>query len=850
MLAFTSWSFVHDITPGSEVIYIDPARVVPVHETLVSARDQRTFEIDFGDYAEVEPSQWAPRSIRIESKDYFACAYRFQLVGERHWMLEEVVSWFKPDDRSRGVVEDVRIDAGQARVDETKRQLEAARALFGGAGEPDRRIEVATVPFTLGRAISCGPYEVRVALGDDRNILVSAATNDPAAPDAVPLCFLDDKQRLIFAATVKLRANDGARRGTASLRGARPWRTVRSIAMPARTADSLPVGVHVVPVRWGETIAVNIPDATPDDQVRIGSKPPQVPLTRAWQMRLDRTDQGTAKLTLDLVSVDGPREFVLEVAGALLGESGALIACGQLSTSLRVVSEPVERRFEVDLGKIDGGAEPRYVVIGIARGEVIAAPMGSRWGMYMRSEQPFEVAALLAAPDDTCRRLGLDDLGDRQFESTVHVEFLEDRYDERRLGDGPLSRRTLLRPHSEALGRILAEAGPADVRAAAARLLAYSEAEVAAAALDAHAADAAPTVREAAIIGLTFLGRREHLAALRAALARTAPPRDDTSRAGGAAWRAFDRCERDILIALARQGSDDAVDLLGATLVADLETVRPQTDRQGQTRLNGRVERALEICTLLGRATNPRAAHWLISAADLIERRSVLAEHFDRSALARSMLQFKKQTRDRIIAELEKGDPAGVWTYAIQDSGDPTFIKVIRSMFHRNGLNAGAVHSAVRYLWNVDAPEAVDGLRDAYDRGLMRDEPRLWLGLCEALAARGDGRGLADALKALVELERPAEPPKEDQPRREWEHQRSARLSQAEAVFSRASKQVLADFLVRKTDATAPEERRVVLQLLWKLPDLPTPFIRTISRWAEDADQRVAELAKRLRDRD
>jgi hypothetical protein len=74
MLAFTSWSYVHHIDPSKEVIYIDPARNVPLHETLTNTRYGRVFEIDFADYVEVEPGQWAPRSIRIESKDYFTAA--------------------------------------------------------------------------------------------------------------------------------------------------------------------------------------------------------------------------------------------------------------------------------------------------------------------------------------------------------------------------------------------------------------------------------------------------------------------------------------------------------------------------------------------------------------------------------------------------------------------------------------------------------------------------------------------------------------------------------------------------------------------------------------------------------
>jgi hypothetical protein len=147
MLAFTSWSYVHHTNLTKEVIYIDVDRKVPVHETLTSSGDGKVFEIDFSDCLQVEPGQWAPPLIRIESKDYFTCEYRFQLIAGRHWMLQEVVSWFKPEEKSRGVIEDVRIDGGTEQLDDALRQVQSARALFGGAGEPDLRVNVATVPF-------------------------------------------------------------------------------------------------------------------------------------------------------------------------------------------------------------------------------------------------------------------------------------------------------------------------------------------------------------------------------------------------------------------------------------------------------------------------------------------------------------------------------------------------------------------------------------------------------------------------------------------------------------------------------------------------------------------------------
>ena len=158
-------------------------------------------------------------------------------------------------------------------------------------------------------------------------------------------------------------------------------------------------------------------------------------------------------------------------------------------------------------------------------------------------------------------------------------------------------------------------------------------------------------------------------------------------------------------------------------------------------------------------------------------------------------------------------------------------------------------YSAVQYLWNLGTPQAVDVLREAYDRQVMTSEPWSWLRLCEALAASGDGRGLPDAFEVLVDLERPAEPPIDEQKRRSWEGERDRRKDQAEAVFGRATKEALSTFLERKANADSPAERRVVLRLLWRLPDVPKPLASVIPAWAKGPDPKAAEMASRLIER-
>jgi beta-lactamase regulating signal transducer with metallopeptidase domain len=848
MLAFTSWSYMHHLRPIKEVIVIDPERQIPLHETLTSDWQQKVFEIDFADYVEVEPGQWAPRTIRIEAKDSFTCEYQFQLVGGKHWMLKEVVSWFKPDDKSRGMVEDVRLGGSRELLDDALRQVGAARTLFGGAGEIDRKVDVAVVPFVLGRAIRVGPYEIRVTTQDERAVSISALTNDPTAARTVPLCFLDERHRPLFAPAITLQEQGGSWQGSVAIRGSTVWRNVRSITVSSNDASMPRLPVSVVPFRWGETIAVNIPDAGQVESSTPGGKKPLAAYTRAFRFKGEQAANGTNKLTLNIVSIDGPREFFLDLAVMLLGESGELIASGHCSTTLRVEHQPAEQSFEIDLGKIPVGVRPKFVAIGVVPGNVVSRPMGSRWFAGWNLEPPFDITALLAAPDDACRRAGLAALGRRETDESIRNEFLSDRVDDRRVGDGTYSRRTLLQPHAEALIRIVRESSAADVKAGAARFLAYSEAAGASDVLKPLVSDSSPQLRDAVAIGLTFLGQREYLDRLRAIL-KTDVPLGKT-QAEIAAWQSFRRVDDDTLIALARGDSVATVDLLGEALLGDLKNLRPVTNEKKETKLEGRLDRVNEICKLLGATDNRRAVHWLTAAVDLIAGRPDLTEHFEQSDLARSMLKFREQTRDRIASELITGKTPAAWAYVLQKNSDPYFVPAVRKLFERKDVPIYAMHSGVQYLWNVSTPEAVDVLRAAYDRGLTRAEPRLWLRLCEALAANGDGRGLGDAFDIMVGLKQSAQPPADEQERRSWQSARNNRIREAEAVFSRPPKHVVAEFLLRKTQVASTPERHIVLQLLWKLPEVPKSFAAVLEQWAKSADHEVAEMAARLRKRD
>jgi|GEM_PF-4053209 len=480
MLAFSSWSYMHHIRPSREVIFIDPVRKVPLHETLTSASNG-AFEIDFGDYVELTPGEWAPRSIRVENRGHFTCEYRFQVVAGTHWMLDEVVSWFDPKDKSRGVVQAVEVNGQAGLLKEALNQVKAARTLFDGDGEPRGRVALNTTPFALGHLMDVGPYAVRVTTPDPRQVAIDVSTRDPNASGTIPLGFLNEQGQLLFAPSISLEPKaEGLRRGSLTLQASRPWRAVRSLVVPGdKTLKEQPaVEVDVVPFQWDRSMVVNIPDCLEPNQPSTSFRErPRNGLTRAYHARVDRTKEGESRLTLDLVSIDGTHAFELDLTAALLGAGGELLATGQHSSELRVDSEPIQKAFTIPLGPVPPEVEPRWLLIGVSPGAVVAAPMGTVWASFA-VDPPFDAATLLAAPDPSCRQAGLAMLDEARMRRAIYSEFLGDRTASvRRASKATPTRRTQLEPHAKALTQILDTPNSAHTKAQAIRFLAYSEAE-------------------------------------------------------------------------------------------------------------------------------------------------------------------------------------------------------------------------------------------------------------------------------------------------------------------------------------------------------------------------------------
>ena len=633
MLAFTSWSYLHHITPDKEVLYFDPERNVLLHETLIGSK--KTFEIDFDDLTEVAPGQWAPLSMRIESPGYFTCEYRFQLVQERHWMLRDVVSWFDPENKSRGVIEDVSAAGPQSSLlSQTRLQVDRSRKLFSGEGESRERAKVAVIPLVFGEVMRHGPVEMKLTMPDRFHLELHVSTTDTSA-SRIPIAVFDDQHRPIVAATVEFTKSEaGRKRGSAMLRTSSLWNEARFVSLSGmeKTADAVDIA-YVVPFRWDEPISVNVPEIQ-----RTHDKRPAPLKTRAWKVRVARGVDGSAKGTVEIVSVDGPHQRNFDVSLALLDPNGRLIAAGTNATSLMIKSPPVEESFEIDLGVIPDGTEAATVLLAIVPGSITAAPIGSLWGTLMDFSPQLEISRLLNAGDLSFWRIGLDALNDGGLRESVLKEFEGTPSDRRQMREGRSSRKTLLAPHVVALTRLTRQAGSPDVVASAARWMAYSEVAEARTSVEGLLASNDDTIRDAAAVAMLFLGESQHLDSIRRILDRERPAGDDAAQK--AARQAYDELEFHALVALAHQGADAAIDLLGTTLQSDLERLKPATDTKGRPILKGRPDRAGRICRLLAGTDGERTRHWLMVTVRFLKEHSEVSALFDRRPIETSLQRF------------------------------------------------------------------------------------------------------------------------------------------------------------------------------------------------------------------
>ena len=143
--------------PIKEVITIDPERNVPVHETLTSTGSRR-FSRSISVITS-RSSRASGRRERSESRRRIrSLASISSSSSPANTGCSRNVSWFKPENKSRGVVEDVRLDGSRELLDDALRQVGGRDRRFSVArAEIDRKVDVVAVPLCLAARSMSGP---------------------------------------------------------------------------------------------------------------------------------------------------------------------------------------------------------------------------------------------------------------------------------------------------------------------------------------------------------------------------------------------------------------------------------------------------------------------------------------------------------------------------------------------------------------------------------------------------------------------------------------------------------------------------------------------------------------------
>lgn len=850
MLGFTSWSYVHHIRPACETISIDRELNVPLHETLVSSRDNKRFEIDFGDYREVEPDQWAPLSIRIESPDYFTCELKFQLIEDRHWLLSEVQSWFDPENKSRGVVEDVRVNQPSELRDAALEQIEAARAVFGDTDDTvSQTVEVPAHPFVLGRKIELERLDVLFTIGRGGDLVARCVNNEArdsrdAPLDAVTVLVLDGENRLLSAARSKdyVRSSDGFEVGL-SLGHSTGLSAASSFAV---FLDGVPIGGAKAALRTflsgvESPVRINVPD-------QLEGK------TRAIGVAIEESDDKGLLARVDLVSRDTGLEFGLDVPICVFNAEGRLLSTGMKPGSLLVDGKIEEEQWTVELSPFDA-SRTASVVLGVTRGDVNRMRFGSRWMMLMDSTPIFSIEKLLSGETEETWWSGISQLAGQLNNDSMLEEFLHDP--DRRTGERvqPQRRQELLAPHVERLAFIAGHAGDPQLVAAAARMVGFAgdRAQFATLLPLLEAGDA--LVRDAAAVALGLLGWTDGLDRLREMLAMSPEElRDSHSidldlnslviplRRWNNEW------DDDILTALLMIGSDDAVRVAGEQVTADLPALELGTgDDEGKI-VGGNPQRIARLWRLLGELKQASAVDYLTRSLSWLSDHEPVADAMNLQPLIIALVDYEEQMQDLLAERIRRGDYATI--RVLKESRNPHYIPAAREMMRNQDMEAWTFRQGVSYLWSVGTNEALATMVELYEQGLPAERrARLWL--CEALAHHGDDRGLPEAFDMLVAACAPEEPPEDADARRKWERERERAREYPLDVFERAKSASRIAVVEQHLETADVATQIACLAVLGTLRTaLPDGVRDALERWSGLGNEEVATQATLLLQRD
>ncbi|MBX7164869.1 MAG: hypothetical protein K1X74_00850 [Pirellulales bacterium] len=836
MLGFSSRCYLHDLRPAYEVLYIDKQRLVPLHETLVCDRDDRRFEIDFAGYTPVagEAGSLVPLGIDVESKDYFACHYDFQLVAGRQWLLKTVAASFSSGEQVRGTVNVARIDGKSTLADDVERQVQAYREVFEADARGDNTVTqtVNTLTFRLGRQMTIGPASAAFTLDAQRNLILrcKAERKGVTAGQTVRVLLLDADDRLLQAAQGVFADENDQFTAVASFGRSRALSAVARFVIDGlgdtsqlpdaelrRLAACRPVvGAGAVPLRA-------VADASGE--------------TRLVDVALQTERDGGLVAAVHFASRDRMNEFVFETSVAVFDPAGRLLSAGAKSDKVKVVDYLVDATWGVALPRPFGDDRVSTVAIGLSRGDTTSAPVGTLWGMLDDRGLVFPLETLLAADDPGCWRAALQEI-DSQLVETLDDGLFNTPGRWRRQTVEHEAPVDLLQPYADRLLEIVDRAREPAMLATAIRLLGFAnDQRVAAPSLRLLEHEDA-NVRAAAGIALCLLRRDEGLGQIEAMLTRQESAADDPGRFAQIAVAG------QALVALATVRSDASVRLVQGMMNAYIDgatVVQSEHSRE----LAGTGHRAEQLATLLGNLQDARNVQILTDAIDRLEARRDFDGYREVHGYLTAILGYDDAAFDFIDRRVRRGDIDTI--YALAHTSRADFVPAVRVLLESQA-SADVWHDAIRYLRNLESPDAVDVLREAYGREIPEVSNRKSnrLRLAAALAFRGDERGFPAALEELAKLADPGQGPGDEQARKQWKQQVDDRRSEALEVFDRAGTRAVVELVARHAGDESPNTQLALLQILAPLRALPDALRPQVEKWARSSSEQVSEQAQRL----
>lgn len=722
-------------------------------------------EIHFLNYVEVEPGVSAPLRIVVVCEDY-RDDFRFQILDGRVWLFDRSYR----DDEPRASVENVLLGGAAARVT---------------ANAPED-----VPPVDQLERLDWGRIDERRGAWPVGPPLVSeiiARTRPWEHPSYKPLL------------ETEIGTGGGEAEPLVRLLIDRPtfYKEIAFWTLTWLSPDAPPrvlpgpktLEVAAYPVKLDERVAVNV--SSGKDEPYWGGIH-----TRINSYTVGRED-GDLKASVEILSVDKSREIWAPVAAALVDEEGRLLAAGSDAVQFTIHKGIYSTEETIRLGR-PHGAEPAQVLLGL-QAMVTSMPMGSRWGTFFHRGPWFSYEQLLAAEDPRVWGHGVRSLHTKLRDEGLERDDLGDWWREH---DG--KRREMLEPHLDQLHRLLRTADDAEAQAPLARIAGHSGdgrfSDDLAKLLDHGQAE----VQDAAAVGLGLLGDARGLERLRPILRRPLPEdkKDYQARGEVESWHI------DAALALAVIGSDETLRSLGDVLLETVEQLREEPAERGP-KLAGPVGMAEIVIQVLGGAKTPLMVDYFKQVLQSEVGRKLaylMCPHLSR-------LDDNDAVREIFLEGIRRGEVS----FIRSAPRDPAMVEAVAEVVARPDLSYGAFRYTVRYLGRSDAPEATEALRHAFDERLFYENEDMRLELIEALAERGDHRGLSEGFERLAGAVDASTLPEETKAREKEERDRRGRVRDlVRLITGEFPVSVVAEYLRPRKDADEATVRLAVESVLKK----------------------------------